>query len=135
MILYSLRCGKEHRFEGWFRDAAGYDAQAAAGEIECPRCGDTNIAKAPMAPQIAPRRQPADPSPIEIRRKLKALRRYVEENCEHVGDRFAEEARKIHYCEIEKRDIYGAATDAEARELKDEGVPFSRIPWIEHQEH
>lgn len=135
MILYSLRCGKEHRFEGWFRDAAGYDAQAAAGEIECPRCGDTHIAKAPMAPQIAPRRQPADPSPIEIRRKLKELRSFVEGNCEHVGDRFAEEARKIHYGEIEKRDIYGAATDAEARELKDEGVPFSRIPWIEHQEH
>ncbi len=135
MILYSLRCGKDHEFEGWFRDAAGYDAQAAAGEIECPACGDTGIAKAPMAPQISAPRHPAEPSPVEIRRKLTAFRRHVEENCEHVGDRFAEEARKIHYGEIEKRDIYGAATDTEARELHDEGVPFGRIPWIEHQEH
>ena len=136
MILYSLRCGKDHQFEGWFRDAAGYDSQAATGEIACPVCGDSDVAKAPMAPQISAAREPAAPHPeVELRRGLKCLRRYVEQNCDHVGDRFAEEARKIHYGEIEKRDIYGAATDDEARELKDEGVPFGRIPWIEHQEH
>ena len=136
MILYSLRCGKEHQFEGWFRDAAGYDAQAAAGEVACPVCGDKGVAKAPMAPQISAAREPAPPDPaVELRRGLMWLRRHVEENCDHVGDRFAEEARKIHYGEIEKRDIYGAATDDEARDLKDEGVPFGRIPWIEHQEH
>ncbi len=136
MILYSLRCGKEHQFEGWFREAAGYDAQAAAGEIACPVCGDTDVAKAPMAPQISAAREPAPPDPaVEVRRGLMRLRRHVEENCDHVGDRFAEEARKIHYGEIEKRDIYGAATDDEARDLKDEGVRFGRIPWIEHQEH
>ncbi|MFQ5954198.1 MAG: DUF1178 family protein [Kiloniellales bacterium] len=136
MILYRLRCGKDHRFEGWFRDADGYDAQAAAGEIACPVCGDTATAKAPMAPQISASRQPPQPHPaVELRRGLLRLRRYVEQNCEHVGNRFAEEARKIHYGEIEKRDIYGAATDDEARELKDEGVAFGRIPWIEYQEH
>ena len=133
MILYSLRCGKEHEFEGWFRDAAGYDAQAAAGAVECPKCGDTGIVKAPMAPKIAVSRQPNPEA--KIRRELKQLRRYVERNCDHVGGQFAEEARKIHYGEIEKRDIYGAATDSEARELRDEGIAFGRIPWIETQEH
>ncbi len=136
MILYSLRCGKDHQFEGWFRDADGYDAQAAAGAIECPKCGDTGIVKAPMAPKISASRKPDRPNPeAKIRRELKTLRRYVERNCEHVGDRFAEEARKIHHGEIEKRDIYGAATDSEARDLKEEGIAFGRIPWIEHQEH
>ncbi len=130
MILYSLRCGKDHQFEGWFRDAAGYDAQAATGEIECPTCGDTGIAKAPMAPQISAPRQPAAPSPVEIRRKLTQIRRHVEQNCEHVGDRFAEEARKIHYGEVAERNIYGEAKEEEARELRDEGVEFHRIPWL-----
>ncbi len=83
----------------------------------------------------AKRRRPTEPSPVEIRRRLESFRRHVEQNCEHVGDRFAEEARKIHFGEIEKRDIYGAATDDEARELRAERVPFGRIPWIEYQEH
>jgi hypothetical protein len=136
MILYSLRCGKDHVFDGWFRDAAAYDAQAAAGEIECPICGAVDIGKAPMAPRVAASREPEQANPAaEMRRKLIELRHHVEQNCDHVGDRFAEEARKIHYGEVEKRDIYGAATDQEAHELKEEGVSFGRIPWIDHYEN
>jgi hypothetical protein len=136
MILYSLRCRKDHVFEAWFRDAAAYDAQAATGEIECPSCGDTRIGKAPMAPRLAASRQADRPNPAtELRRKLIQLRHHVEQNCEPVGDRFAEEARKIHYGEVEKRDIYGAASDDEAHALKEEGISFGRIPWIERHDN
>ena len=147
MILYELKCQDGHGFEAWFRDGATYDAQAAAGEIACPICGDTSVTKAPMAPRIAKRPvgdrvdmeppQPARKSPDaqammvngEIRARLEALRRHVEENCESVGDDFAEEARRIHYGEVPHRDIYGAATEEEAEELAEEGVAFARIPW------
>jgi hypothetical protein len=63
-------------------------------------------------------------------RELVELRRKVEEKCDYVGDRFAEEARRIHYGEIEKRDIYGEATETETTELKEEGIVVERIPWV-----
>ena len=65
----------------------------------------------------------------EIRARLEALRRHVEESCDPVGDDFPEEARRIHYGEVPHRDIYGVATDDEAEELADEGVAFARVPW------
>ena len=144
MILYELKCQDGHGFEAWFRDGATYDSQAAAGEIACPVCGDTRVAKAPMAPRIAkqpigdrsaPQQTPApaDSSSVmvngEMRERLEALRRHIEENCDAVGSDFAEEARRIHYGEVPHRDIYGEATDDEAAELVEEGVTFSRIPW------
>ncbi len=147
MILYELKCQDGHGFEAWFRDGATYDAQASAGEIACPVCGNTGIVKAPMAPRIAKRpigdravEQRPDTAPSgpeastmmvsgEIRARLEALRRHVEENCDSVGDDFAEEARRIHYGEVPHRDIYGEATEDEAAELADEGVAFARIPW------
>ena len=147
MILFDLKCHDGHGFEAWFRDGATYEAQVSAGAIACPVCGDTRIAKAPMAPRIAkqPLGDPAAANPSEagtgpaesrtlmaegpVRAKLEALRQHVEENCEAVGDKFAEEARKIHYGETPRRDIYGQATDAEAVELAEEGVEFARVPW------
>ncbi len=128
MILFTLRCSADHEFEAWFRDGAAYEAQAAAGEIACPECGDTTVVKAPMAPSVA--RTRAEPSPAEVRRALQTLRRHVETNCDYVGDKFAEEARKIHKGESERRGIYGEATPQESRELADEGIEVARIPWV-----
>lgn len=132
MIVYNLRCAKDHSFEAWFRDSATYDAQAKAGEVVCPVCGDTKIAKAPMAPNISAKK--ADKSDMaaaaEVMGKLRELRAEVESNSDHVGDKFPEEARKIHYGEAEKRNIHGDATPDEAKALKDEGVDFSVIPWV-----
>jgi hypothetical protein len=68
--------------------------------------------------------------PKEMRETLIKLRKQVEENCDHVGDKFAEEARKIHYGESEKRGIYGETTEKEAEELAEEGIEFGRLPWI-----
>lgn len=141
MILYNLCCSADHVFEAWFKDSAAYDEQAAAGEVLCPVCGDASVAKAPMAPRIArggDRGGDPAPSPrtytntkaAEMRRMLTELRRHVEENSDYVGDKFAEEARKIHYGETEERNIYGEATDDQAEELTEEGVKIGRIPWL-----
>jgi len=128
MILFTLRCSADHEFEAWFRDGAAYERQAAAREIACPECGDAEVAKAPMAPSLGRRR--AEPSPVEMRRMLQQVRRHVESNFDYVGDKFAEEARKIHDGETERRSIYGEATDDEHRELSEDGIEVHRIPWV-----
>jgi hypothetical protein len=136
MILYELRCEAGHGFEAWFRNSGTYDTQVAAGEVNCPVCGSSAVEKALMAPAIAKR--PAEDGKArrthttmaDARRELEALRQKIEENCEYVGDRFADEARKIHYEESAHRDIYGEATETEARELEEEGIGVARIPWV-----
>lgn len=151
MILFELKCTSDHRFEVWFRDGAAYEAQAAAGSIACPLCGDARVTKAPMAPRIAKgRKDPAETKVVapaaapaavetdskalalqaEVLRQLGELRRTVEENCDYVGDCFAEEARRIHYGETDARGIYGEVSPDEVTELKDEGVAIHRIPWL-----
>lgn len=146
MILFDLKCSQGHRFEGWFRNGAAYEAQAAAQAITCPICGDAQIDKAPMAPSIAKggrgnrEREEAAPPPAipdettlaqaEILRQLRELRSEVEKNADYVGDRFAEEARKIHYGEVEGRAIYGETSSEQAEALREEGVPIARIPWL-----
>ena len=139
MIVYNLRCAKDHQFEAWFRDSATYDEQAKAGEVVCPTCGSKKIAKAPMAPNISSSKSSGNPPPAEVKqaaemmgklRELRELRAAVEANSDHVGTQFPEEARKIHYGETEPRNIHGDATPDEAKALKDEGVDFSVIPWV-----
>jgi hypothetical protein len=133
MILFELKCEAGHGFEAWFRNGDAYEAQAAAHEISCPVCGDTRIEKAPMAPRIAKVRatdEDARRVRAEVLRELGELRRRIEENCDYVGDRFAEEARRIHYGEIEHRAIYGEASDSETEKLSEEGITFNRIPWV-----
>jgi hypothetical protein len=133
MILFNLLCGQEHEFEAWFRDGAAYDAQAAVGEIACPVCGDSSVRKAPMAPNLASRTDSKNMA-AELRKALAGLRQRVETTCDYVGDRFSDEARRMHYGETEKRSIYGDATPDEARELREEGVDVMAIPWLPHQD-
>src|SRR5436190_23186338 len=131
MILFTLRCASGHEFDGWFRDGDGFEAQQNAGEITCPQCGDAQVEKALMAPNIArSRRKTPAMSPAQLRAALVELRRQVETNCDYVGERFAEEARKIHYGEADPHGIYGEATAEESRELKEEGIAFGQIPWV-----
>ena len=131
MIVFDLKCGDGHVFEAWFRDGAAYEAQASGGEIVCPACGDTAIAKAPMAPNVAR----GAPSPEAERKEqapgiLRAVREHVEKTFDNVGERFPEEARKIHFGEVDKRNIYGQATGEEARALTEDGVEFGPLPWV-----
>ncbi|MBV8888067.1 MAG: DUF1178 family protein [Alphaproteobacteria bacterium] len=132
MILFALRCGAGHEFEGWFRDGAGFDAQQEAGEIACPECGDATIEKALMAPSIGRSRESKGrpQMPAQMRAALTELRKQVEANCDYVGERFAEEARRIHYGETDPRGIYGEASRDESRALADEGVQFAWVPWV-----
>ena len=131
MILFALRCSSGHKFDGWFRDGAGFEAQQQAGEIACPECGDTQVEKALMAPAIGRSHKKGPPiSPAQMRAALTELRRQVETNCDYVGERFAEEARKIHYGEVDPHGIYGEATAEQSNELTEEGITFGRIPWI-----
>ena len=131
MILFDVKCAKDHVFEGWFRDSDSFDKQVKAGEIECPVCGDAKLAKAPMAPNLA---RASDVRRAETAaramRRLRAVRDHVEKNFDHVGERFPEEARKIHYGEVEQRNIYGDATADEARSLVDEGVEIGVLPSL-----
>jgi hypothetical protein len=131
MILFSLRCASGHEFEGWFRDGDSFEAQQKAGEIACPDCGDAQVEKALMAPRIGRSRGKTPAlSPARLRAALVDLRHQVETNCDYVGERFAEDARKIHYGEVDPRGIYGEASADESRELAEEGVSFGRIPWV-----
>jgi hypothetical protein len=153
MIKYALHCEKAHDFESWFPSAASYDDQRERRLVTCPVCGSHRIDKALMAPQVArkDRALPAPPAmaspaagepvpqaPVamvspaeqELRAKIRELREHLTQNSDHVGNRFAEEARKIHYGETEHRSIYGSATPDEARELSEEGIEFHPLPVL-----
>lgn len=134
MISFNLRCGKDHVFEAWFKDGKSFDRQARQGKVACPVCGNTKVAKAPMAPNIASgvsRKAPDKQAKAAaaFRENLTKLRAEIEKNFDYVGPDFAEEARKIHYKEADPRNIYGETTDQEAQALHEEGVDFARIPW------
>ena len=132
MISFNIRCGNDHVFEAWFNSGAAYDEQAAAGEVACPVCGDNRVAKAPMAPRIntgrSRRAMTNVPPEAGMRQMLVELHQFVEKNSDDVGDRFAEEARRIHYGETDKRSIRGQASDDEARELVEENIEVYRLP-------
>ena len=149
MIHYQLRCSADHGFDGWFRDSAAFDAQAEQGLVSCPACGDTVVNRALMAPRIkkgaavvdasgAPDAVPAQAAPEKagaampdhVRATLQRLRAEVERNCDYVGPGFAEEARRIHRGESDKRGIYGESTPEQAEALAEEGIEVARIPWV-----
>jgi len=131
MIVYSLRCETGHEFEGWFKDSAAFDAQSAANKLVCPVCGARGVEKAIMAPAVAGTKKKDVSAPEEMRKMrqfMTGLRKYVQDNAEYVGPRFAEEARKIHYGETEERQIYGESTVQEAVELVEEGIDVAPLP-------
>ena len=136
MILYRLNCDNDHQFEAWFRDSGSFDEQTALGVIECPFCGNCRIVKSPMAPSLAGRRGKGERAEVrakevaeQILQAVNTLRDSVEKNCDYVGEKFADEAKRIHYGEVEKRGIYGEASEEDAVDLAEEGIEFSCIPW------
>ena len=129
MIVLNLACAKEHRFEGWFASSDAFEAQLASGLLSCPLCNGTDIVRLPSGPRIvgalgeAAVESPAgDESLAAVERQLReALRTYVR-GSEDVGERFPEEARRIHYKEAPARSIRGVASAEETHELLDEGI-------------
>jgi len=142
VISFNLRCSNGHEFEGWFSNSSDFDAQAARGLVECPYCGDKSVEKGLMAPAIAtsPERDGKvslvlDQERREAVAQLRALINRIRETSEDVGDRFAEEARKIHYGEAEERGIHGRATVMDMRSLAEEGIPFMALPALPEEKN
>ena len=137
MIRFALTCGAAgHEFEGWFRDNAAFERQAEAGQVGCPVCGDMAVRKAIMAPAVVAKSREVDAAKraqarfAMMAQAVRKVREHVEKNFENVGERFPEEARKIHHGEAEKREIWGKATLAEAKELHEEGIPVQTLPEV-----
>ncbi len=155
MIRYSLRCEAGHAFESWFQSSSAYEQQEKRKLVNCPACGSDKVERAIMAPQIVSKkdREIAAPEPApapapeattaaststpllmaqerELRAKLKELRDHIVKNADNVGERFPNEARKMHYGDIEHRPIYGEASPDEARALIEEGVEVSPLPVL-----
>ena len=154
MIRYALVCDKAHSFESWFADSNAYDKQAKRKLIACPQCGSTAVEKAIMAPRLAtskrrkapaemPAAPAADKAPVamlspqerELRSKLKELRDHLTKNADNVGPKFPEEARKMHYGEIEHRSIYGEASPNDAKALAEEGIEFHPLPILPDEQN
>jgi hypothetical protein len=139
VIHYQLRCAHGHDFEGWFRDSAGFEAQARSGLLRCPSCGSSTVDRGLMAPAVRTARtaapMPAEPGqamemPDTLRAGLQRLRAAIERDCENMGDRFADEAIRMHRGETEERGIYGNASERDQEALADAGVAVASIPWL-----
>ena len=160
MIRYALRCDRDHTFESWFQSSSAYESQVRRKLVSCPVCDSVKVEKAIMAPRIvgkkgresaaplaeaAPAPVPAvaetpapaaGPTPLmmtqerELRVKLKELRDHIVKNADNVGEKFPNEARKMHYGEIEHRPIYGEASPEEAKSLIEEGVEVPPLPVL-----
>lgn len=130
MIRFSLHCDHDHDFEGWFRNNDDFDVQAEKRLVTCPVCGSHKVEKALMAPSVTTGRQKEKIAVAmsKMVTELKDLTRKVRENADYVGGDFAEEARKIHFGEVEKRGIYGEATGEEVKSLLDDGVDVMPLP-------
>ena len=168
MIVFDLNCTSGHQFEVWFRSTNDFDVQMKRREVECPICGDVNLKKAPMAPNIGAKSNQTNDAgtqseqshvgeekiqndddmgefvdqysvglsslPPELQTELETVlvkvQQHVEDNCDYVGENFAEEARRIHYGETESRGIYGEATEVESEELLEEGIDLVALPLV-----
>ena len=134
MIRFSLICEQEHEFEAWFRSSNDFETQKKRGFVDCPACGSSKVQKALMAPAVSTGRKrekialAMGETQKEAMAQLKALSQKMRENADYVGDKFAEEARKIHFGETDQRGIYGEATPEEAKSLAEDGVEFMPIP-------
>lgn len=142
MIVIDLCCDREHRFEGWFASADAFDSQSAGGQVSCPVCGSANVQRLPSAPYVqtraavrelparqdhppAPPEAPLPPAAVDM---LKSMLRQAARHAEDVGERFPEEARRMHYGETETRSIRGAASRDDLGELIEEGIMVLPVP-------
>jgi hypothetical protein len=136
MKVLSLRCGQQHAYEGWFASEDDFLAQTQRAAVACPLCGDTEVVRLPSAPRLnvsrhtAPADAPRQGSGGEVTLQSQWLRavRHVMSTTEDVGERFAEEARRIHYGEVEERGIRGRASREDADALREEGIEVVALP-------
>ncbi|MGB0959447.1 MAG: DUF1178 family protein [Halocynthiibacter sp.] len=156
MIQYALKCAHGHKFESWFKSASAFETLVASHLVSCPICGDSDVSKTLMAPSVqasrkkaarpassddavpVPAAATADPAPTpavnapnpELLKAVEALRDEVTKNSEYVGDDFAKEARAMHLGESKERAIYGETPISEAKELIEEGINVTPLPFM-----
>lgn len=134
MIRFSLHCDNGHEFEGWFRDNADFDRQSEMKFVSCPVCDSHQVQKALMAPAVSTGRakekiaMALGEAQKKVLEEMRDLSRKVRENADYVGDKFAEEARKIHFGETEQRGIYGEASREDVHSLLEDGVDVMPLP-------
>jgi len=156
MIVYDLLCDNEHKFESWFKNSSAYDFLSKGRKVSCPICNSTKVRKAPMAPNISKSGVKDKSSRLKSEKReinlsndsnngemkvavekaveaMKELQATIEKNFENVGEKFPEEARKIHYGEADSRRIYGETSVEQAEELIEEGIEIATIPWVKRR--
>ena len=137
MIKYILKCSNEHEFESWFSSSKEFDKLKKKNLVECIFCSSIEVEKSIMSPQVLNKKQknPKDTLDqakyIKIKNHLLKIRDYVEKNFKFVGDKFSKEVRSIYYDSKKSEQIYGSVTQEERKELEEEGIELTSIPWIE----
>jgi len=136
-MKFQLECKNTHAFEGWFRSNDDFEKQQKRGLLECPICGTHEVSKTLMAPSVATGRSKekiavaaGQVAQQQMMAKMMELAKEVKSKADNVGEKFPEEARKIHYGESKARAIYGKATTDEVTELVDEGVDILPLPDV-----
>ena len=132
MIIYDLRCGKGHKFEGWFKDRASFEKQRDQKLIDCPSCGNSEVEMVPSTISVMGKdlktSNRKETEELLLPKALKLFHEYLNKNFDDVGKNFAEVALKIHRGEEEGRNIRGITTETEEETLREEGIQFLKIP-------
>ncbi len=150
MIKFNLKCSGNHSFNSWFRSADAFEKLNTSKLLSCPICGDADVAKAVMAPQVRPSRTAAQkPAPLTnagpvhvsilhalttpsspAEAAIMEMKKKIQDHSEYVGTEFAREARAIHFGEARERSIYGEANSEDAKKLVEDGVPVAPLPFL-----
>ena len=133
MIIYDLKCAKNHQFEGWFKDMASFEKQRTDNLVTCPVCGTSKIEMTPSSIttisgrdiERSDKKKSKEISPLMA---LKLLHEYIDREFDDVGGRFAEVALNIHRGKEAKRNIKGTISMEDEKTLKEEGADFMKIP-------
>ncbi len=131
MIVFNLVCLEcDYSFEGWFDNSKEFLNQKKRKLISCPRCNNININKAPVAPNVSKKsNSKIFKNKSTLATNIKKIKKIVEDNFDYVGENFTEEAKKIKYGETKDRPIYGEATIAQTKELLEEEINITPLPF------
>ena len=140
MIKYNLKCKNKHEFESWFSDSKEFEKLKSKNMIECIFCKTKSVKKSIMSPKIVSKKQREKENISlheirKIKKNLQKMRKFVEKNFEYVGDNFPHEVRSIYYDKRKNKNIYGNVTEEETKELSEEGIELTTIPWINNKDN
>ena len=138
MIKYNLICKCKATFESWFSSSDEFDSLQKKKLIKCIYCNSSSVKKTVMAPRLGKKTNQIlkkNKFDANIKKQFLAFQKYIEKNCQDVGEKFTQEARSIHYDKKTTKGIYGKATPEETSELKEEGIEVATIPWVDKLEN